>query len=87
MNAPFIALTMPAAHEYDALPVFINAALIRSVNPRRVRRADAAERNLNGPAAYEINGTYVTTGGAEDQTIAVTECYGEVTGAIRDAFR
>jgi len=87
MSGLFIALTMPAAHGYDAVPIFVNASLIRSVNPRRVRKSDDAGRPMNGgPEAHTIDGTWVCTGDGEEQTFPVTQSYGEVTGAIRVAL-
>lgn len=86
MSGPFIALTMPGGHGFDALPVFVNGSQIRSVHPRRVRRSDEDASTLAGAAAYEIDGTFVTTGDGEEGTFSVTQSYEEVTGAIRDAF-
>jgi hypothetical protein len=90
MASLFIALTMPAQYGYSALPIFVNAALIHSVSPRRVRKMDESGKvrtDLVGPDAFEIVGCFITTGSGEEQTFAVTEEYGEVTGAIRDALR
>lgn len=87
MSGLFVALTMPAAHGFDEQPIFVNASLIRFVNPRRVRRLNPEGRPMNGgPEAHMIDGTWITTGDDEEQTFPVTQSYGEVTGAIRDAL-
>ena len=87
-GCPFIALTTPAQYGYEALPVFINAALIRSVGPRRIRKLSEDGKPLTGgPEAHEVSGSWITTGEGDENTFAVAETYGEVTGAIRDALR
>lgn len=82
MSAPFIALTMPAQGAFEAQPIFINAAQIRSVNPRWLRRPG----ENGGREAHDIVGTWICTGDGEEGTFPVTESYGEVTGAIREAL-
>ena len=77
MSAPFIALTMPAVGALDAIPIFVNATQIRAVYPARLRTA---------AGDFEINGTYVVTDPGDEGTFRVTEGYGIVAGAIRDAL-
>lgn len=87
MSGLFIALTMPAAYGFDEQPIFVNGSLIRSAHPRRVRLTGDDGKPMNGgPEAYEIDGTWIVTGDGEEQTFPVVQSYGEVTGAIRDAF-
>jgi hypothetical protein len=88
MSAPFIALNLADLGSFDGLPIFVNATLIRSVHPRRVRRKNEDGSPMNGPIReiYEIVGTHVSVGDGEEGAFAVAESYGDVTGAIRDAL-
>ena len=82
MSCPFIALTM-SVPGFDPQPMFINAALIREVRPRWVRKPNA---NGSGPEAHDLTGSWIATGDGEDGTFPACESYAEITGAIRDAL-
>jgi hypothetical protein len=85
MSAPFMALTMPANGGLPDRPIFINAARVQSVSQRFTRKA-----GHTGPAtadSYDETGSWVCFGTIEDGDIQVVESYGEVTGAIRDAYK
>ena len=84
MTAPFIALTLAPTGGLPKRPIFINANRIQSVSQRFTRKA-----GHTGPVtseSYDETGSWVCFGTIEDGDIMVTESYGEVTGAIRDAL-
>lgn len=84
MSTPFIALTLPGMMGLGPQPIFINATAIRTVNPNWKRKPDHT-----GPAtaeSYDLVGSWICVGSGEEGTFPVTESYGEVTGAIRDAL-
>lgn len=80
MSAPFIPLTLIASGTLDDRPIFVNVNRIQCVSQRYVRMSE------NTQPMFEENGSWVCFGTLEDGDIAVTESYGEVTGAIRDAL-
>jgi hypothetical protein len=81
-KTPFIALTMPF-FGFDDQPLFINALHIREVRRRWVRKDGASGA---GPEAYDLTGSWVTTGTGEDGTFPVCEEYYVVCDAINDAL-
>ena len=84
MSAPFIALTLPNVGGLGARPIFVNANRIQSVSQRFTLKPchfGAANRD-----SYDETGSWVCFGTLEGGDIEVTETYGEVTGAIRDAL-
>lgn len=84
MSAPFIALTMPATGGLADRPIFINATRIQSVSQSFTRKA--GHTGSVTAESYDETGSWVCFGTLEDGDIQVTESYGEVTGAIRDAL-
>lgn len=84
MSAPFIALTLQSFGGLGPQPIFINAALIRTVNQYWKRKAD--HTGPVTPDSFDCIGSWVCVGDGEDGTFGVAESYGEVTGAIRDAL-
>lgn len=85
MGAPFIVLTLSASSGLPDRPVFVNAGHIQSVSQRFVRKP-----GHTGPVSadsYDEIGSWVCFGTLEDGDIQVTETYGEVAGAIRDALK
>jgi hypothetical protein len=84
MSAPFIVLTLPATGGLPDRPIFVNASRVQSVSQSFTRKA-----GHTGPTtadSYDETGSWVCFGTLQDGDIQVSECYGQVTGAIRDAL-
>lgn len=84
MSAPFIALTLAPSGGLPARPIFVNAARIQSVAQAFTRKAGHTGPVTAG--SYDETGSWVCFGTMMDGDVQVTETYGEVTGAIRDAL-
>ena len=84
MSVPYIALTLAAIGVREPQPIFVNAIHIRTANPCWTRKPGTFG---NDPDDFELTGTWICVGSGDDGTFAVTESYGEVTGAIRDVMK
>lgn len=84
MSSPFIALTLRAVGGLSDRPVFVNANRIQSVSQSFTRKQGGTGRATRD--SYDETGSWVCFGTTEDGDIQVTESYGVVTGAIRDAL-